>query len=326
MSIKESILRVLRRFFYRWQRKAEKRYHQLSRELLRTVSNEPDPIYAAQQITDRRVDDHWKTLQPVWVLSTGRTGTNTLTELFRLSPKIDPYHEPSPELFQLSHDYYMRNIDRQQALSALMYARDEWVFRSVRDSMIYVETNNRVTYLADLLLELYPQSKFLYLYRNPYDFIRSGMRRSYYDGHLRDPGRITPTSKDDYYDEWKAFSTLEKVAWNWRTVNRHCLRFLEQLPESQKIKLSSETLFTAGKQETDRLFDFIGSSEYHPPASEIQDVLGTRYNAQKKGSFSKADNWTDEQTASVDRIIRPVAQELSYQLLTPPSEQKLHSK
>ncbi|MDR8392614.1 sulfotransferase [Aliifodinibius sp. S!AR15-10] len=327
MSFKEKILRILRRLFYGWHRKAEKRYRQLNRALLRSLSGETDPIASAPLVTNRRTSEEWRSLSPLWVLSTGRTGTNTLTELFRLSPKIDAYHEPSPELFQLSHDYFMENINDKQALLALMYARDEWVFRSFRDGYIYVETNNRVTYLSDLLQKLFPKSKFLYLHRNPYDFIRSGMRRRYYEEHLRDADRITPMSGDEFYDEWQSFSTIEKVAWNWRTVNQHSIDFLADLPDKQKMVLSSESLFNADKTQVDALFDFIVSADYRPSYTEAQKVLDTKHNAQKEGAFSKPGDWTDEQIAGVDRIIRPVAEQLSYKLFSSSSsEPKLHSK
>lgn len=326
MGIKEYILRIIRQFYYWRYRRTGKRYRQLNRALLRTIHEETNPTSSAPVITERRTDDQWKSLEPIWVLSTGRTGTHTLTELFQLSPKVDPYHEPAPELFQLSYDYYMGNIDRPGALSALKYARDERVFRSFRDGLIYIETNNRVTYLADLLLDLYPKSKFLYLYRNPYDFIRSGMRREYYHGHLRDAGRITPRADDKFYKEWQSFSDIEKVAWNWRAVNQLCISFMNKLPQNQQMSFSSESLFSANKELVDQLFDFIGSREYHPPTSAVDRVLDTKYNAQKRGSFSKPSDWTEGQARKVDQLIRPVANQLPYELMySTNTDQEFHS-
>lgn len=305
----------MRNLFYRRFRKAEERFQKVNRWFFRATIPGLNPIAEAPQITNRHTDDRWRSIQPVWVLSTGRTGTNTMTELLKLSPQIDAFHEPAPELFQFSFDYFMNRIDRPDAKQTLKYLRDELVFRSYRDGFIFVETNNRLAYIADLLLELYPSSKFIHVYRNPYDFIRSGMRRNYYQGHMRDYARIRPTESDYNFDDWQDFTAIQKVAWNWKTVNEHCLNFMKTLPEKQTMSISSEDFFNADPLLTDPLFDFIGSESYHPPSSDINRVMGKKHNAQKKGQFSKPADWTDLQLQQVNDIITPVAKKLSYQLI-----------
>lgn len=315
MLFKQQSLRTIRNFLYRHLRNTERRFGQANRALLRSLDSSGDPIGQAPQITNRITDERWKTLQPVWVLSTGRTGTHTMTELFKLSPGLDAFHEPAPELFQFSYDYFMDCIDPADAKRALQYLRDELVFRSVRDGLTFIETNNRLAYIADLLLELYPGSKFIHLYRNPYDFIRSGMRRKYYSGHLRDYARIRPAAADPECDNWDTFTDLQKVAWNWKTVNAHCLAFMEKLPGQQKMSLSSEVFFHAPDSLITSLFNFIGSANYHPTTAEINRVMGKKHNAQQEGRFSKPSDWTDRQVAQVNDIVGVVARKLSYELL-----------
>lgn len=322
MSIRLYSLRLLRDILYRLKQFIEQKYKQSNRLLLREINSKRNPIQEATSITDRYTSDEWQQLQPVWVLSTGRTGTNTLTELLKLSPSVDAYHEPSPELFQFSYDYHMERIGREQALQALMYLRDEIVSRSFRDGLIYVETNNRVTYIADLLLELYPGSKFIHIFRNPYDFIRSGMRRKYYSAHMRDSARIRPKTSDPHYQKWEKYSNIEKVAWNWTEVNAACIGFMERLHEEQKLSFSSECFFEAPKQLMHQLFDFVGSDQYYPSNQSINRIMGAKHNAQLEGSFSRPKDWTEEQLQKVDQIIAPVARQLFYNLFKPSEVQK----
>ncbi|MCW9709184.1 sulfotransferase domain-containing protein [Fodinibius salsisoli] len=316
MSFKQQSLRRIRNFLYRHLRSTLRRFEQANRALLRSVDEHPSPIAEAPQITNRQTDDRWQSIQPVWVLSTGRTGTNTMTELFKLSPLIDAFHEPAPELFQFSYDYFMNQIDRSDAKQMLKYLRDELVFRSYRDGFIFVETNNRLAYIADLLLDLYPSSKFIHVYRNPYDFIRSGMRRSYYQGHMRDYARIHPIQSEPDHEQWKTYTAIQKTAWNWKRVNEYCLNFMATLPQEQKMSFSSEDFFEADPSLTDPLFNFIGSSDFHPPVSDINRVMGKKHNAQKRGQFSKPSNWTDQQVEQVNAIIAPVAATLEYPLIS----------
>lgn len=316
ISFKKNGLRILRNLLYRRYKKARRQFRKINRSFLRSITNNVNPIEEAPSITSRRTNDSWKYLQPVWVLSTGRTGTHTLAELLNLSPLLDARHEPAPELFAFSYDFYSGVIDRAQALQSLTYLRDELVFRSFRDGFIYVETNNRLAYLVDLLLELYPQSRFIFIHRNPYHFIRSGMRRAYYQGHLRDSARITPNQTDDYAARWDSLTNIEKIAWNWVTINEFCLNFIEQLPPQQKMSFSSKNLFAAEPALINRLFDFTGSPRYHPPGADIKRVMGKKHNVQKQGSFPKPDNWTETQITKVDAIIASVSRRLEYPLLT----------
>lgn len=317
MSLRKSNLRILRNFLYRRFKKAEERFRKINRSFLRAVMPDSNPIDEAPQITNRQTDDRWQSIRPVWVLSTGRTGTNTMTELLKLSPRIDAFHEPAPELFQFSYDYYKGELASPDALKTLMYLRDELVFRSYRDGFIFVETNNRLTYVADLLLTLYPASKFIHIYRNPYEFIRSGMRRNYYSGHMRDYARIQPREDESsYYEGWKDFTDLEKVAWNWKEINKLCLDFMQDLPNHQKMSFSSEAFFNANSDLVNNLFTFIGSAYYRPPQSDVNRVMGTKYNAQKEGQFSRVTEWTTPQLKKVNSIITPVARKLSYELLS----------
>lgn len=314
MNFKQKILRIIRNALYKRYKKAGQRFRKANRALLRATSDEAKPIKKAPVVTSRRTGDQWKKLQPVWVLSTGRTGTHSLTELLALSPRLDVRHEPTPELFDFSYDYYKKKCERPEALQALQYLRDEIVFRTARDGMVYVETNNRLTFIADLLLELYPQSKFIYIYRNPYDFVRSGMRRKYYDGHLRDAARITPNPSDAYATQWSGFTEIEKTAWNWATTNAFSLQFMEELPDTQKLQFSSEELFAADLSFMHHLFDFVGSN-YCPPETDIRRVMGQKHNAQQKGVFKKPKNWSDAKIAQVNAIIQPVVSQLGYALL-----------
>lgn len=314
MSLRKSSLRILRNVLYRRLQKDEERFRKINRSFLRAVMPGAAPIEEAPQITNRQTDDRWKSLQPVWVLSSGRTGTETLTRLLNLSPRIDAYHEPAPELFQFSYDYYNGDIETSHALKTLLYLRDELVFRSHRDGFIFVETNNRVTYIAELLLELYPSSKFIHIYRNPYNYIRSGMRRKYYSGHMRDYARVKPRGDDVYHERWDNLTDLEKVAWNWRTVNELCLDFMNNLPDNQKLGFSSEAFFNADTNLVKNLFTFIGSDQYVPPPSDVNRVMKKKHNAQQKGQFSTPDNWTDSQVKNVNKIIANTAEKLSYEL------------
>src|SRR5699024_9278620 len=122
--------------------------------------------------------------------------------------------------------------------------------------------------------------------------------------------RLKPTPQDAQHKAWSGFTDLQKVAWNWSTVNRQCLDFMGALPEDQAMSFSSEAFFGAKSSLIHDLFNFTGSADYLPPSPDIERVMGTKHNAQQEGRFSKPKNWSDQQVRQVNDIIAPVAARL----------------
>ena len=125
-------------------------------------------------------------LQPVFVLSTGRCGTKTLAALADLIVDIDSHHEPDPKLFEVSYLYCMglcSDAPENFWQGLLAENRDELIRQAVRTDKVYFETNNRLALLSELLIKRYPKAKFIHIVRHPCDFVRSGMRRNYFNNH-----------------------------------------------------------------------------------------------------------------------------------------------
>ena len=133
-----------------------------------------------------------KEAQPCFVLSTGRCGTALLTKVFEEHSGIEVHHTPTPELV-----YYSKYaFENQDSLSSeIKHLVDAARYDQIRSSFLlkktFVETNNRITFFAQQLAELYPKAKFIHLIRNPIDFIKSGLARNWYSGkNPHDEGHI----------------------------------------------------------------------------------------------------------------------------------------
>jgi len=262
---------------------------------------------------DRCNNSGFDDAKPVWVLSTGRAGTASLDNLFKFFPEIQSYHEPKPNLFKFSFDYYSQKISSVEALNSLTYLRDEFVHEAMYKNRLYVETNNRCSYIANLLLKRYPNSRFIHLYRDPYDYIISGLRRKWYSGHNCDFTRIKPLRGEVYYEKWAQMSDMEKIAWNWLKVNEIILKFLETLPPDQRLSVKAEELFRGDESLIKKILKFIGLKPPYP-IYKIQKSLKKKVNAQKTGKMIKRNDCTKEDLASVNEIIEPIAKQLNYQL------------
>ncbi|MCI5123032.1 MAG: hypothetical protein D3925_00785 [Candidatus Electrothrix sp. AR5] len=236
-------------------------------------------------------------LEPVFVLSTGRCGTQTMSALAALIPDVDSHHEPEPTLLEPSYLYCMQLCSDaesnfwQQLLAA---NRDELIRQAVRSEKIYFETNNRMALLCDLLTSYYPKAKFIHLVRHPCDFVRSGMRRKYYNHHPWDFVRISPRPEDPAYAGWDESSQLEKCSWLWAKTNSHIDKVLDTIPEEQRLFVRSEDIFNNVGSAVQDVLSFI-SDRHTPDPKKIENVLGMKLNQQTHGIFPSWKDWPTEE-------------------------------
>ncbi|WPD24063.1 MAG: sulfotransferase domain-containing protein [Candidatus Electrothrix scaldis] len=247
---------------------------------------------------DEEDDIPTEELQPVFVLSTGRCGTKTLAALADLLPDADSHHEPDPKLLEASYLYWMQLCPDAPDVfwqGLLAEGRDELIQQAVRKDKVYFETNNRLALLCRLLIIRYPKAKFIHLVRHPYDFVRSGMRRDYYNDHPWDFVRITPRPDDPIAEGWDSCSQLKKCAWLWTATNAHIDDFFCSIPENRRLFMRSENIFNNVGDSVEKVLSFIADGKNLPNAGKREKVLGMKLNLQTYGNFPKSGDWSPEE-------------------------------
>ncbi len=251
----------------------------------------------------------------LFVLSTGRVGTQSLAALLDLSPKIRAHHEPRPKLFGLSRLAYIHEgapAVREVLQEAFLAARADLILESFACQYVYAETSPQATFLAPTIWQTCPSARFIHLVRHPASVVRSGMRRKWYQGQADDATRITPRPTDPFYKQWATLSPLEKNIWLWAETNRWILSFLEQLPPERRLFIQSESLFAGDKATIQALFAFAQTPL--PAPKSVRTVLAKRLNAQSQGQFPPLEEWPQEWRQQLQRIAGEVATRLGYTL------------
>lgn len=228
-----------------------------------------------------------------FVLSTGRCGTKLLTKLLSNHPFIDAIHKPSPELSFLSKEAYLYKDQKNNSYKiAALHARLELIRESYHYGSIFAETNNRITFCAPFLTELFKQSKFIHIVRNPPDFVRSGILRGYYEGHSADESRIVPQLQSTTYKYWESMSQIEKISWLWNETNLFIENFKKEIDAKNILTLKAEDLFTVPDVSVN-IFHFLDLEPI--PERVIRKIISTPTNVQKLGDFPRYSNWTEDQ-------------------------------
>lgn len=257
-----------------------------------------------------------KDLQPIFFLSTGRTGTKLFTEIIKEHINIDVYHEPIPELIEESKIAYELYIDNpnnytllNKSFSTLIKAsRENYLFKSYCNNTTFIETNNRISFFAHSLKYLFPNAKFVFLYRHPGEFVRSGIRRGWYSGqHSHDLGRIVPTKKSIYYTKWQTFTKIQKISWLWYETNKFILNFAKSNPKNVK-SLYFNNLDVHNCAE---LFEWLNIT---PDINIIKTSLNSKINAQIQGDFPEFKDWINNDKNDMLEIVQDLLEELEIKL------------
>ncbi|MCC7117870.1 MAG: sulfotransferase [Anaerolineales bacterium] len=252
----------------------------------------------------------------VFVLSTGRVGTETLDALFGLSSNVFSYHEPAPLLYQLSRLSYQYAEDktaREILKHSFLTSRIDLLSYSLNCHRGYIETSPQVTFLAPIILESLSGARFIHLIRSPHAVIRSGMRRNWFNGHPGDETRILPNSDSPAAAQWAGYTPFQKNAWLWSETNRWILEFISKLPPAQALTIHAEDIFSMQPETIETMYQFIGSSL--PARRKIEKILQKKMNRQNKGEFPEAHLWSTQQKTELAKLASDVASKLNYDLL-----------
>ncbi len=296
------------------------------RRIRQSTQNHNYKEHNKQQIYSHYLEcyqDNWEKAKCLFCLSTGRTGTMTLARLLSLSPDINANHEPDPRLIYTS-------IIAQQELGGLttpekhqidkwrlicLAARDDYVFRSNQNGKIYAEMNNYLTYLSWGLKAAFPGSKFVHIYRNPYDFIISGVNRGYFKKESKLGNYKGPTPRDKYFQQWNELSDIEKCAWLWSSVNEDAIRFRTNINPNDIIVLKFENTITSDDSYENiyNLFEFLDAQP--PSQQEVHYILEKKLNRQHSKSIDNTKSISKSDLKKINRIIQPTAEKLGYNLV-----------
>lgn len=251
----------------------------------------------------------------IFVLSTGRVGTQTLAALLGLSPNVFAYHEPSPTLYPLSRFAYELGDDmrvRGVFREAFIAARNERFDCCLKFKKGYVETSPQATFLAPAILEAIPDVKFIHVVRGPGYVVRSAMRRKWYAGNPADRTRIAPRPESEWGKTWNKWDAFEKNTWLWAETNRWIREFWSYLAVERRLLLDAEKIFDGNNEQLDRLFSFVGSSR--PSKRKIVRILDKRLNRQTTGSFPKPCDWPESMRLTLRTIAGKEMDAFGYEL------------
>ena len=265
------------------------------------------------------VDALYRSYQPVFVLTTGRSGSRFVAELLGWSPRLAAHHEPRPTLQRFADFARTRQGDLETLTRMIDAARMESVLEAMVQDRIYVESNQCLTYFGPAIARLFEGSRFVHLVRHPGDFVASAVRKGW---HLNDSIWEAGRVRMDDATAWAGLTQTQKLAWLWREVNEYLDGFLAGLPPARARRFRLEDL-VSHRESVDALFTFCGADP--PPAEVVRQAQARRVNQlevgpdepptmRKRPDFPGYRAWPETTKGELRGLVAAVADRYAYGL------------
>jgi len=250
---------------------------------------------------------------PVFFLSTGRCGTHWFSKLISKDRTVKDFHSPYPNLsiqnkfmFSLWHQKTEHHQKIEIGSQIFLAGREQHLRFAYKCQRRYFETNNHITFFAPVISKIIPQAKFIHLYRHPGEFVRSGIRRGWYEQNEQANAKLITPPND--VNSWSKFSQIEKIGWLWNETNGFIEQFKQSVGPDRVFDVNINQLNYTG---IERLLDFINVSI---SPGIIKRHLKSRVNVQKSGNFPEYKIWSDDQKDELKKNCSVLSKKYGYQL------------
>lgn len=240
-------------------------------------------------------------MRPVFILSTGRTGTDLFTRLFNEAvPDAWSLHEPSPAFRRRGQQLLSRESTRFER-SYFKVPRS--IRHSKRQEKLYVETNYHLFACIPLIRKSFPDAFIVHIIRDGREVVSSWLNKWRYitNDHIT-PFHI-PLHPDQ--ENWEDWDPLQRNAWYWRTV--------QELVEHEGVDLTLrfEEIFKGDRQAVYTLLDALEDRVTYDP-KKVQALLTEKVNSSPRDFFPPYAEWPEHWKERFDAIAGPKMRELGY--------------
>jgi hypothetical protein len=167
---------------------------------------------------------------PIFILSTGRTGTRFFKDYFNgTSDRVLCTHEPKPSRrFKFLSNLYLDQRIRKDRI-ANIYEFSRRNLRRKLHGKTYIESSNFMFGCIPALNERFEQIRILHIVRDPVDYVRSHLSHGFWRGHKKFFAKHVP-----YWLEKLEVSDpsdpVQLLASRWNLVNRQIMSYAETNP------------------------------------------------------------------------------------------------
>ena len=216
--------------------------------------------------------------QPIFIVSSGRSGTQMMHKLISGSDQVEIHHEYLCNIIQpLAVKSFMKLIPQHEIDKAICQSYGAAVHYSRKP--IWIDSSNKASWLIPSLYSIFPNAKFIHLIRDGRRVVSSYYNKLNHECYVPDAVKslsdfvlkktkvqpppekkywwpIINNSRKEHLDFLKK-SQFEQIVMHWKIINKKIQTSLEKIPIEQRHFVKLEEL-TESQKTFDKLLGFIG--------------------------------------------------------------------
>ena len=263
--------------------------------------------------------------RPIFIVSSGRSGTAMMEKLFSAFPQVEMHHEYMVQHVQpAAVKYYLGLIGFGEASHALRATHAASIYYSQHP--IWGDASNKLSWMIPVLDRLFPNARFVHLVRDGrkvvssyfhklagecYDDYSVAVLQRYYDSHGRLPAPPPekrywwPVPPRGHFQEldFITYTQFQRIAFHWAQVNRTITNHLEAITPERRHVVRLEDLVSRADARQD-LLNFLGL----PWDDRVMGLLNRPHNVNRPEDFPLS----AEQSAQFNIIASDVMKQFGY--------------
>lgn len=249
--------------------------------------------------------------RPVFILSTGRTGTKFMADYLNTYEDVCAVHEPKPSrklrMFSMAH---LQGDLGQHALLRIIPRYRSRIFKTLNDT-VYIESNPFVTGFVNVIKQEFTNPIIIHVVRDPREYIRSSLNHGTTSGLKGWLNRNLPyfyLNTQKITSAKQELNDTEKIAIFWKKINEFLNESGEDYPYYYRFKF--EDLFDENHTGLGELLDLLGlDSKEHRQSIDKNDRINK---SELKVLEDKWQEWSAEQCRQVDNICHELMELYGY--------------
>jgi hypothetical protein len=238
-------------------------------------------------------------VKPIFILSTGRTGTNFFADFFSKHPKVTALHEPKPSrILRMWSNARLEGYATNEELVRVLSSKRKKLVKSIQ-TPLYIESNPFIVGFAPVLNQVFEEPIIIHVVRDPRDYIRSALNH----GNTKGLKKLFNSSVPFWYPKVSRLirkdvddSLMLRTAGYWKVINEWLLK---NKNSNNYHLFKFEDLFN-DKKELKRLAKIVGIEpafiDKNPPKAT---------NRSKDKVVNSWEKWSKEDCIRIQEICGP---------------------
>ena len=247
-------------------------------------------------------------VNPILVVSTGRTGTRFIASLLnQFCPGVEAHHTtPWSTLINVLGNMHLARLLSEQALLRVwrnLKGRDF----AVSEQSLFVDSNNHLYVFAAYAHQLYAHAKIVHVIRDPRTYVRSHLNwarerpKSFVANYLLPFWQPNGYLLGEFtFGQWLRLDRFERFCWIWDFKNRYLARLRDADLPYLLIRFEDLTENSHRQQTMDTLGEFIGVSL--ADISEPDSLPSLPRNNTSSRAFPDWRHWSEKQCKQLHQI------------------------